>query len=486
MMGATASRLRSRASCSSPRILAAAVVFALASFALALSGDRLNDGPLLLLVVPIAAASIAYGFKGGLSMGLLAAALAAVWWIEQASPGGIPWLTARVFTLVLLGTALGWLIDSRERLLRTLQAHSDLSLDLVATASFDGYFTRVNPAFTRTLGYTAEELMARPLIEFVHPDDVDPTLTAITEQAEAGLDVLNFQNRYRCDDGSYRWLEWTSRPNTKTSELIAVARDITQRKQFEDMEREHTRLLEEAVKERTEELHHRNAELDDARRETLRRLALAGEYRDDDTHEHTERVGQAAARVAYQLGLSDRDIELIRDAAPLHDIGKLGVSDVVLMKRGALTADEFEYVKGHTETGRTILSGSSSHVLQMAEEIAFAHHEWWDGSGYPLGLKGDEIPLAARIVAVVDVFDALTHQRPYKRAWPVDDAAAEIHRLRGTQFDPLVVDAFDRLDPYELARQTPAAFSGTGSTELVAASPTGRFTRSGNGGVSRP
>jgi len=482
MMGAMASRLRSRASCSSPRLIAAAVVFALASFALALSSDRLNDAPLLLLVLPLAAASIAYGFRGGLGMGLFAATLAAAWWIEKGSPGGIPWLTARVSTLLLLGAALGWLIDSRERLLRTLEAHSDLSLDLVATASFDGYFTRVNPAFTRTLGYTAEELTSRPLVEFVHPDDVAPTLTAITEQTEAGLDVLNFQNRYRCDDGSYRWLEWTSRPNAKANELIAVARDITQRKQLEDMEREHTRLLEQAVNERTEELHQRNAELDEARRETLRRLALAGEYRDDDTHEHTERVGQAAARLAYQLGLSDRDIELIRDAAPLHDIGKLGVSDVVLMKPGALTADEFEHVKGHTATGRTILSGSSSHVLQMAEEIAFAHHEWWDGSGYPLGLKGEEIPLAARIVALVDVFDALTHQRPYKRAWPVDDAVAEIHRLRGTQFDPLVVDAFDQLDPYELNRLTPATSYVTGST----ATPTGRFTRSRAAGVSRP
>lgn len=461
-------------------------MFALASFALALASDRLNDAPLLLLVLPLAAASIAYGFRGGLSMGLFASALATAWWIEKGSPGGIPWLTARVSTLLLLGAALGWLIDSRERLLRTLEAHSDLSLDLVATASFDGYFTRVNPAFTRTLGYTAEELTSRPLVEFVHPDDVAPTLTAITEQTEAGLDVLNFQNRYRCDDGSYRWLEWTSRPNAKANELIAVARDITQRKQLEEMEREHTRLLEEAVNERTEELHQRNAELDEARRETLRRLALAGEYRDDDTHEHTERVGQAAARLAYQLGLSNREIERIRDAAPLHDIGKLGVSDVVLMKPGALTADEFEYVKGHTATGRTILSGSSSDVLQMAEEIAFAHHEWWDGSGYPLGLNGDEIPLAARIVAVVDVFDALTHQRPYKRAWPVDDAVAEIHRLRGTQFDPLVVDAFDQLDPYELARQTPATSYLTGSTAPVTATPTGRLTRSRAAGVSRP
>jgi len=151
------------------------------------------------------------------------------------------------------------------------------------------------------------------------------------------------------------------------------------------------------------------------------------------------------------LGCPEAESELIRLAAPLHDVGKLGVSDSILLKPGKLTAVEFEQVKQHTVGGAHILRDSSSDILKLAEQIALNHHEWWNGKGYPHGLRGLEIPLAARIVALADVFDALTHERPYKHAWPVDEATVEIERLRGRQFDPAVVDAFDRLDPYALA-----------------------------------
>ena len=140
----------------------------------------------------------------------------------------------------------------------------------------------------------------------------------------------------------------------------------------------------------------------------------------------------------------------------MHDIGKLGVSDTILLKPGKLSRDEFEQVKRHTLHGSAILSGSRNEVLRLAEEIARTHHEWWDGSGYPHGLRGPSIPISGRVVAVADVFDALTHERPYKRAWPIEHAAAEIHKLRGRQFDPDVVDAFQQLDPYGLAGR-PAA-----------------------------
>jgi putative two-component system response regulator len=192
-------------------------------------------------------------------------------------------------------------------------------------------------------------------------------------------------------------------------------------------------------------------ELDEARLETLERLALAAEYRDDATHEHTERVAGIAALLAERLGLPERMVSLIRQAAPLHDIGKLAVSDSILLKPGKLTAEEFDAVKGHAAAGAAILAGSSSDVLCLGEEIALTHHEWWDGSGYPAGLAGDAIPLSGRIVAVADVFDALTHARPYKAAWDLADAIAEISRLRGTQFDPAVVNAFEQLDTSELA-----------------------------------
>jgi hypothetical protein len=168
------------------------------------------------------------------------------------------------------------------------------------------------------------------------------------------------------EQGGWRWLEWTSRPDAKERELIAVARDITERKRLEQVEQGYKERLEQAVRERTHEL-------DEARLETLRRLALAAEYRDDQTFEHTERVGHTAALMAAELGLSAQETALIRQAAPLHDVGKLGVPDSILLKRGPLTTEEFEQVKRHAGHGSAILSGSSSQVLQLAEEIARTH-----------------------------------------------------------------------------------------------------------------
>jgi putative nucleotidyltransferase with HDIG domain len=191
-------------------------------------------------------------------------------------------------------------------------------------------------------------------------------------------------------------------------------------------------------------------ELEQARLETLQRLALAAEYRDDTTYEHTERVARTAALLAAELGQPESEVELLRLAAPLHDIGKLAVPDAVLLKPGRLTPLEIEQMKAHAAAGAEILGGSSSDVLRLGEEIALTHHEWWDGSGYPRGLRGHAIPLSGRLVALADVFDALTHDRPYKRAWPLEDAVAEIRGLAGRQFDPAVVAAFDRLDPREL------------------------------------
>jgi putative two-component system response regulator len=242
-----------------------------------------------------------------------------------------------------------------------------------------------------------------------------------------------------------------SRPDPESRTLIAVARDITDRKRLEELERGYQQRLEAAVRDRTKELDDRNAELYEARQEMLRRLALAAEYRDDETFEHTERIRRSSALLAAELGLPDAEIELLRDASALHDIGKLGVSDTILLKPGKLTPEEHECMRRHAESGAAILSGSSSDVLKAAEEVARCHHEWWNGTGYPNGLSGDEIPLRARIVALADVFDALTHKRPYKHAWPIDAAVAEIHRLRGLQFDPRVVDAFGLLDPHVLA-----------------------------------
>jgi putative two-component system response regulator len=194
-------------------------------------------------------------------------------------------------------------------------------------------------------------------------------------------------------------------------------------------------LLETKVRQRTHEL-------EEAQVEILERLALAAEFRDDATQEHTQRVGEISARLARKLGLPEPTVQLIRRAAPLHDLGKIAVPDSVLLKLGRLTTDEFEVIKGHTQVGARILSGSQHPLLQLAEQIALTHHEHWDGSGYSPTFRGEDIPLVSRIVAVADVFDALTHARPYKKAWPVDEAAAEIEQQSGRQFDPEIVAAF--------------------------------------------
>jgi putative two-component system response regulator len=201
--------------------------------------------------------------------------------------------------------------------------------------------------------------------------------------------------------------------------------------------------LDQHVRERTEDL--RVARLD-----ALERLALAAEYRDDDTRQHTRRVGRTSALLAGVLRLPEEVVELIGIAAPLHDVGKIGTPDHILLKPGRLTDEEFKLMQRHVDIGKSILSGSSSPVLEMSAQIALTHHEWWDGSGYQAGLRGTDIPLAGRIVAVADVFDALTHDRPYKAAWSVAAAVEEIHSLSRRQFDPAVVEAFDELDHHRL------------------------------------
>jgi len=206
-----------------------------------------------------------------------------------------------------------------------------------------------------------------------------------------------------------------------------------------------TRLLHEALLDQAETLEvrvrERTAELEEARLEVLERLGRAAEYRDDETHQHTERVGALAARLAERLGWPAADVELVRRAAPLHDLGKIGISDAVLLKPGPLAPAEMALMREHPRIGARILSGSRGRLLRLAEAVALHHHERWDGAGYPAGLAGVAIPPAARIVSVADVYDVLTHARPYKAAWGERDALETVLAERGRQFDPAVVDA---------------------------------------------
>jgi putative two-component system response regulator len=186
----------------------------------------------------------------------------------------------------------------------------------------------------------------------------------------------------------------------------------------------------------------RTSDLDLAQIEMLDRLAGAAEFRDDETGQHIHRVAELAAGLGRRLGLDQALVDLIRRAAPLHDLGKIGIPDGVLLKPGKLTEQEFDVMRSHTTIGARILSGGKSALIRMAEEIAWSHHERWDGTGYPRGLAGEAIPLAARLVSVADVFDALTHDRPYRKSWPLSEVLAEIERGTGRLFDPRVADAF--------------------------------------------
>lgn len=217
------------------------------------------------------------------------------------------------------------------------------------------------------------------------------------------------------------------------TEVVLRIKNLLQTRYYYRQLQEQNEGLERKVSERTREL-------EQAQIEILERLARAAEYRDDETGHHAQRVGHMAALIARQLGASDTEVILIRRAAPLHDVGKIGIPDEILLKPGKLTPEEFEEMKKHTSIGAGILAGSRFPVLQMAEEIALYHHENWDGSGY-MQMQGELIPLPAQVVHAADVFDALTHERPYKRAWTVEEALTEIRSLTNRFFDPRVTEA---------------------------------------------
>jgi len=176
--------------------------------------------------------------------------------------------------------------------------------------------------------------------------------------------------------------------------------------------------------------------------ETLFCLAKAGEFRDEGTGNHIQRMAHYCVAVAEELGLPPQTLDLLEYASPMHDIGKIGIPDAILLKPGRLTPEELEVMKKHTTIGHDILAKSSSPYLQMAASIALCHHERWDGAGYPHGLSGEEIPVESRIVAIADTFDALTTVRPYKEAWPLERSFNYIRKNAGRQFDPTCVEAF--------------------------------------------
>ncbi|MBF0218964.1 MAG: two-component system response regulator [Gammaproteobacteria bacterium] len=207
------------------------------------------------------------------------------------------------------------------------------------------------------------------------------------------------------------------------------------------------RHLADQVADRTRQLNHRNQELEETRIEVIHQLGRAAEFRDNETGLHIIRMSRYAHLLALKVGLSEPEAEMIYQAAQMHDVGKIGIPDHILLKPGKLTPEEFEVIKKHPDIGYRIIGKQHSPLLNMGAMIAHTHHEKWNGGGYPQGLQGEAIPLAGRITAIADVFDALTSSRPYKKGWAIGDALALINKEAGNHFDPDLVPLFLTLRP---------------------------------------
>lgn len=271
-------------------------------------------------------------------------------------------------------------------------------------------------------------LQVLKLIRELTPSDSYLPVLMITADATAEVKQQGFQAGVN---------DFLTKPYNR-AEVILRMTNLLKTKLLHNQIQQQNNTLELRVQERTEELQQ-------AKLEILELLGRAAEYRDDMTGRHTFRVGKLTGLIALRLGLSEEQADMLRLAAPLHDIGKIGIPDHILLKPGRFEPHEFERMKAHTTIGADILEGSSFTLLKLARVIAESHHEKWDGSGYPKGLKSEEIPLEARIVALADFYDALTNERPYKRAWTPDETMMEIRKQRGVHFDPHIVDVFEQL-----------------------------------------
>jgi PAS domain S-box-containing protein len=288
-------------------------------------------------------------------------------------------------------------------------------------AGADGRCYYVSPAIEPVLGYAVEEWLADPQLwaSRLHPEDRDRVVAEEMRCREGGED-LDCEYRMLARDGRLVWIRDKAvaiQSNGSPHHLQGLMYDVSAEKEAQ-------------------------VSLRRSREETIRRLSRAAEFRDDETGAHIERMSRYCELIAQRLGLGPEFSEQLRIASPMHDIGKIGVADAILLKPGPLDAGQRAEMERHPEIGYGILAGSGAELLDLAATIAWTHHERFDGSGYPQGLKGEEIPLEGRIAAVADVFDALTSDRIYRAAFSSAEAFVMMRAERGSHFDPRVLDAF--------------------------------------------
>lgn len=314
--------------------------------------------------------------------------------------------------LVPLGYEVILAVDGEEALRKVQETPPDVIL-------LDVMMPRINGFDVARKLKENEETRIIPIVMVTALQDLETRIRAL----EAGAD------------------DFLSKPVDKT-ELQARVHSLVQVKAYNDHMRDYQKELEAEVSKRTEELRKAFETIKTASLDTIYRLSRASEYKDEDTGAHIKRMSNYSAAVARQRGLSKDDVDTILYAAPMHDAGKIGIPDKILLKPGKLDPEEWEIMKQHTTIGGSILSGSDSGFIKLAEVIALTHHEKWDGSGYPRGLKGKDIPLAARIFSLVDVWDALCSDRPYRKAVPEAEVLKYILEISGSHFDPEIVPVF--------------------------------------------
>jgi putative two-component system response regulator len=234
----------------------------------------------------------------------------------------------------------------------------------------------------------------------------------------------------------------TDNSEAYNAQLKKYAEDLSKMYESERIKREELEVANQQLKRYADDLNRTASELKEAHLDTIYRLVLAAEYKDEETGDHIVRMTRYCTLIAEKLGLAEETVENIFHAAPMHDVGKIGIPDNILMKPGKLTDEEFEIMKTHTTIGAKILAKSKAEILRMAQQIAISHHEKWNGKGYPQGLSGEKIPLLGRIVGLADSFDAITSRRPYKDPYPAEVAFEIIEKERGEHFDPDVTDVF--------------------------------------------